>query len=119
MTGHKLELSGLVYKEQKANVLSKINSAVKIAGGLMQTAGSISQLCFAVQSAGLNQTLNIIKSVQGLFGGILGTLSSLPGVAIAAAAIDILFTIITQLIGEKTQYDYVYSQTGNPKSQYI
>ncbi|WP_374847136.1 hypothetical protein ACEY2E_00525 [Metamycoplasma salivarium] len=119
MTGHKLELSGLVYKEQKANVLSKINSAVKIAGGLMQTAGSISQLCFAVQSAGLNQTLNIIKSVQGLVGGILGTLSSLPGVAIAAAAIDILFTIITQLIGEKTQYDYVYSQTGNPKSQYI
>ncbi|ACF07352.1 Uncharacterised protein [Metamycoplasma arthritidis] len=119
MTGHKLELNKLVYEDQKTDVVDKINSAVQVAGGIIQTAGAISQLYFSIQASGINQPLNIVKSVQGLVGSVMGTLSSVPGLAIAAAAIDIVFTIITQLIGEKTQSDYVYSQTGNPKSQYI
>ncbi|MDD1366529.1 hypothetical protein PT304_03495, partial [Metamycoplasma hyosynoviae] len=119
ITYNKLGFDTLLYKAQKAEILEKYTNGINGIKGAINTVGSISQLVFSIQSAGLNQTLNIVKSVQGLLNSILGMFSSIPAVAIASAALDIVFTIITQLIGEKTQYDYVYSQTGNPNSHYI
>ena len=109
----------LLYKAQKEELLNKFNVGANVLNGITNTLGSISQLVFSIQSTGLNQSLNIVKSIHGLASSVLGIFSSIPAVAIASAAIDIIFTIITQFIGEKTQYDYIYSQTGNPNSQYI
>ncbi|KDE44974.1 hypothetical protein NPL4_03310 [Metamycoplasma hyosynoviae] len=119
ITYNKLGFDSLLYKAQKAEILEKYTNGINGIKGAINTVGSISQLVFSIQSAGLNQTLNIVTSVQGLLSSVLGIFSSIPAVAIASAALDIVFTIITQLIGEKTQYDYVYSQTGNPNSHYI
>ncbi|MDD7893466.1 hypothetical protein PUW84_01435, partial [Metamycoplasma hyosynoviae] len=119
ITYNKLGFDSLLYKAQKAEILEKYTNGINGIKGAINTVGSISQLVFSIQSAGLNQTLNIVTSVQGLLSSVLGIFSSIPVVAIASAALDIVFTIITQLIGEKTQYDYVYSQTGNPNSHYI
>lgn len=119
ITYKKLGFKTLLYKAQKEELLNKFNVGANVLNGITNTLGSISQLVFSIQSAGLNQSLNIVKSIHGLASSVLGIFSSIPAVAIASAAIDIIFTIITQFIGEKTQYDYIYSQTGNPNSQYI
>ena len=115
----KLGFKTLLYNAQKEELLNKFKIAGNVLNGITNTLGSLSQLIFSVKYSGLNQTSNVIKSVHGLVNSVLGIFSSIPAVAIAQAALDVVFTIITQIIGEKTQYDYVYSQTGNPNSQYI
>lgn len=119
LTKNELKIDALMNNLNKEQYIKKINNAVQTAGGVLQTAASITQLYFAVQSNDINRTLNIVKSVQGIVEGALNMFSMFPIVSIISNITNIMFSIITEIIGTKIQYDYVYSQTGNPKVQYI
>lgn len=119
LTKNELKIDALMNNLNKEQYIKKINNAVQTAGGVLQTAASITQLYFAVQSNDINRTLNIVKSVQGIIEGALNMFSMFPIVSIISNITNIMFSIITEIIGTKIQYDYVYSQTGNPKVQYI
>ncbi|SGA33470.1 Uncharacterised protein [Chlamydia abortus] len=119
LTKNELKIDALMNNLNKEQYIKKINNAVQTAGGVLQTAASITQLYFAVQSNDINRTLNIVKSVQGIVEGALNMFSMFPIVSIISNITNIMFSIITEIIGTKIQYDYVYNQTGNPKVQYI
>ncbi|GAA8716647.1 hypothetical protein oki361_23270 [Helicobacter pylori] len=119
LTSHKLKVDFLMNEKNKEKLSNDIKVAVKSMGGVIQTAASISQLYFATQSNDINKTLNITKSIHGIVSGTLNIFSMFPIVSVISGIVDILFSIITQIIGSKTQFDYIYSQTGNPNVQYI